>query len=150
MTGGAASVLGRGSNRRRWWAEAPRRLQPRDGSCRRRWDRIEIDERLRTEAIWEKIRDEHIADATVLLVLAGLHTRRRKFVDWEIGSALKRRTNDSRRGELGIVLPDHPDYGTDAFGIAAGFSSYLECRLRSFLRPRRLPDGQWGEVAQRS
>ncbi len=29
----------------------------------------DIDERLGTEAIWEKIRDEHKADATVLLVL---------------------------------------------------------------------------------
>ena len=72
----------------------------------------DIDERLRTEDIWEKIRDEHIADATVLLVLIGRHTWSRKFVDWEIGSALNRSRNNSRRGVLEIVLPDHPDYGT--------------------------------------
>ena len=71
----------------------------------------DIDDGLKTEAIWQKIRDEHIADATVLLVLVGRHTRSRKFVDWEIGSALNKSRDTSRCGVLGIVLPDHPDYG---------------------------------------
>ena len=71
----------------------------------------DIDDGLKTEAIWQKIRDEHIADATVLLVLVGRHTRSRKFVDWEIGSALNKSRDNSRCGVLGIVLPDHPDYG---------------------------------------
>ena len=71
----------------------------------------DIDDGLRTEAIWEKIRDEHIADATVVLVLIGRHTWSRKFVDWEIGSALNRSRNNSQCGVLGVVLPDHPDYG---------------------------------------
>ena len=71
----------------------------------------DIDDALRTEAIWQKIRDEYIADATVVLVLIGRHTWSRKFVDWEIGSALNRSRNNSRCGVLGIVLPDHPDYG---------------------------------------
>ena len=61
--------------------------------------------------IWQKIRDEYIADATVVLVLIGRRTWSRKFVDWEIGSALNRSKNNSRCGVLGIVLPDHPDYG---------------------------------------
>ena len=47
----------------------------------------DIDDRLGTEAIWEKIRDEYIADATVVIVLIGRHTWSRKYVDWEIGSA---------------------------------------------------------------
>ena len=71
----------------------------------------DIDDGLGTETIWEKIRDEHIAEATVLLVLIGRHTWSRKFVDWEIGSALNKSKNNSRCGVLGIVLPDHPDYG---------------------------------------
>ena len=71
----------------------------------------DIDDGLGTEATWEKIRDEHIAEATVLLVLIGRHTWSRKFVDWEIGSALNKSSNNSRCGVLGIVLPDHPDYG---------------------------------------
>ena len=72
----------------------------------------DIDERLKTEAIWEKIRDEHLADASVVLVLIGRHTWSRKFVDWEVGSALNQSKNSSRCGVLGMVLPDHPDYGT--------------------------------------
>ena len=70
----------------------------------------DIDERLRTEDIWEKIRDDHIADATVLLVLIGRDTWSRRFVDWEVGSALNKSRNNSRCGVLGILLPDHPDY----------------------------------------
>ena len=72
----------------------------------------DIDERLGTEAIWEKIRDEHLADASVVLVLIGRHTWSRKFVDWEVGSVLNQSKNSSRCGVLGMVLPDHPDYGT--------------------------------------
>ena len=71
----------------------------------------DIDDGLKTEAIWDKIRDEHIADATVVLVLIGRHTWSRKFMDWEIGSALNQSRNNSRCGVLGLVLPDHPDYG---------------------------------------
>ena len=71
----------------------------------------DIDDSLQTEAIWEKIRDEHIADATVVLVLIGRHTWSRRFVDWEIGSALNQSRNNSRCGVLGVVLPDHRDYG---------------------------------------
>ena len=71
----------------------------------------DIDDGLKTEAIWEKIRDEHIADATVVLVLIGRHTWSRKFVDWEIGSALNQSRNNSRCGVLGVVLADHPEYG---------------------------------------
>lgn len=71
----------------------------------------DIDDALRTEAIWERIRDGHMADATVLLVLIGRDTWSRKFVDWEIGSALNKSKNNSRCGVLGIVLPTHPDYG---------------------------------------
>ena len=66
----------------------------------------DIDDGLRTESIWQNIRDEHVADATVVLVLIGRHTSRhtwsRKFVDWEIGSALNQSRNNSRCGVLGI------------------------------------------------
>ena len=72
----------------------------------------DIDDRLETEAIWEKIRNEPIADATVVLVLIGRHTWSRKFVDWGIGSALNQSRNNSRCGVLGILLPDHPNYST--------------------------------------
>lgn len=41
----------------------------------------DIGERLRTEAVREKTRDEHIADTTVLLVLVGRDTWGIRFVD---------------------------------------------------------------------
>ena len=76
----------------------------------------DIDGSLKTVAIWEKIRDERMAGATVVLVLVGRHTWSRKFVDWEIGSALNQSRNNSRCGVLGILLPDHPNYGTGHCG----------------------------------
>ena len=60
----------------------------------------DIDELLKTEAIWGKIRDEHIADATFLLVLIGRDTWSRRFVDWKVGSALNRSRNNSNEGTL--------------------------------------------------
>ena len=70
----------------------------------------DIDDRLSTEDIWEHIRDEFIADATAMIVLIGRDTWSRKYMDWEIGSALNKSKNNSRCGVLGIILPDHPDY----------------------------------------
>ena len=71
----------------------------------------DIDDDLKTEEIWQQIRDGHIADATVVIVLIGRDTWSRKYVDWELGSALNKSKNSSRCGVLGIVLPDHPSYG---------------------------------------
>ena len=73
----------------------------------------DVDASLTTGAIWEKIRNDYIADASVLLVLIGRDTWSRKFVDWEIGSALNKSKNNSRCGVLGVILPDHPDYGNN-------------------------------------
>ena len=70
----------------------------------------DIDDRLSTQDIWEHIRDEFIADATAMIVLIGRDTWSRKYMDWEIGSALNKSKNNSRCGVLGIILPDHPDY----------------------------------------
>ena len=36
-------------------------------------------------------------------------------MDWEIGSALNRSKNSPRCGVLGIILPDHPDYGKKSY-----------------------------------
>ena len=69
-----------------------------------------VDSNLKTETIRQKIRDDFIADATVTVVLIGACTWRRKHVDWEIGSSLRRTKNNSRCGLMGILLPNHPDY----------------------------------------
>ena len=69
------------------------------------------DRNLSTDAIRQRIRDEFIRDATVTVVLIGPCTWQRKHVDWEIGSSLRDTQLNSRCGLLGILLPNHPDYG---------------------------------------
>ena len=73
------------------------------------------DTGLKTATVRQKIRDEYIKDATVTIVLIGPCTWRRKHVDWEIGSSLRATRLNSRCGLLGILLPNHPDYGKERF-----------------------------------
>lgn len=89
------------------------------------------DTNLKVETIRRKIRDEYIADATVIVVLVGPCTWQRKHVDWEIGSGLRDTKNNSRCGLLGILLPNHPDYGKKTY--------------RSGLVPPRLVDNCDGD-----
>ena len=70
---------------------------------------------LATETIRQYIRDGFIRDATVTVVLIGPCTWQRKHVDWEIGSSLRKTKKNSRCGMLGILLPNHPDYGKEQF-----------------------------------
>ena len=68
----------------------------------------DIDPNLKTETIRQKIRDEYLRDSTVTVVLVGEHTWQRKFVDWEIGSSIRRTEYNPRSGLLGILLPTYP------------------------------------------
>lgn len=71
----------------------------------------DIDDRNRTvEAVRQEIRERHIADATVTVVLIGPCTWQRKHVDWEIGASLRDTPANPRCGLLGIILPNHPDH----------------------------------------
>lgn len=65
---------------------------------------------LHVDEIRRRIRDDHIADATVTIVLIGPCTWQRKHVDWEISASLIDRRNNPRCGLLGILLPTHTDY----------------------------------------
>ena len=62
------------------------------------------------EDILREIREKHIADATVTVVLIGCCTWRRRFVDWEIHASIRCTDSNPRTGLLGIVLPCHPEY----------------------------------------
>ncbi len=70
-----------------------------------------ISDNLTTDEIWRTIRDDNVSDATVMAVLIGRNTWSRKYIDWEIGSGFSKTRNNSRCGVLGILLPDHPNYG---------------------------------------
>ena len=78
-------------------------------------DRNIDDQNMRTATIRQKIRDNFIADATVTVVLIGPCTWQRKHVDWEIGSSLRKTKKNPRCGLLGILLPNHPDFGKEEY-----------------------------------
>lgn len=69
------------------------------------------DESLPLDEIRRRIRDDHIADATVTIVLIGRCTWQRRHVDWEISASIIDRRNNERCGLLGFLLPCHSDYG---------------------------------------
>ena len=71
------------------------------------------DENLPLDEIRRRIRDDHIADATVTIVLIGPCTWQRKHVDWEISASLIDRPNNKRCGLLGLLLPTHPAFWTE-------------------------------------
>ena len=68
------------------------------------------DTNLSLAEIRRRIRDDHIADATVTIVLIGPCTWQRKHVDWEISASIIGRRNNERCGLIGLLLPTHPDY----------------------------------------
>ena len=68
------------------------------------------DENLLLDEIRRRIRDDHIADATVTIVLIGPCSWQRKHVDWEISASIIDRQNNQRCGLMGLLLPTHPDY----------------------------------------
>ncbi len=70
-----------------------------------------VDTYAPTDDTLRRIREEHISEATVTVVLVGPCTWQRKFVDWEIGATLRDTNMNPRCGLLGILLPDHPNYG---------------------------------------
>ena len=75
----------------------------------------DIDPSLATETVLQKIRDKHISDATVTVVLVGAHTWQRKHVDREIDSSLRATKYNPRCGLLGILLPTHPGYSAHKY-----------------------------------
>ena len=64
-----------------------------------------------TEAVLQRIREDHIAQVSVTIVLIGRCTWQRKYVDWETAVSLRDTPTSTRCGLLGILLPNHPDHG---------------------------------------
>ncbi len=58
-----------------------------------------------SEQIRHIIRDEYIKDATVLILLCGENTRKRKHIDWEIHAAMYDTDKNPKLGILIINLP---------------------------------------------
>ena len=62
--------------------------------------------------IKQLIQKGYLADTTVLVVLIGPNTKHRKHIDWEISGALNYKVGDKYSGLLGLILPNHSDFGT--------------------------------------
>jgi len=75
-------------------------------------DTGEIPENLSDENIRRIIRDRHLRDSTVTIVLVGIETRCRKHVDWEIYSSM---FDGSANGKSGIVVINLPEIMSDNF-----------------------------------
>lgn len=69
-----------------------------------------VDDNIPIEDALRQVREEHLAEATVTVVLIGPRTWQRKFVDWEIGATLRDTKMNPRCGLLGILLPCHPGH----------------------------------------
>ena len=65
----------------------------------------EAYEDMTDDEILAAIRQEHLKDSTVTIVLIGSETANRKWIDWEIYSSLRPYGSRSRNGLLGIYLP---------------------------------------------
>lgn len=71
----------------------------------------EIDDTdMSDEQIRREIRDNYIADATVLVLLCGENTKRRKHIDWEIHAAMYDSNANPKMGILVIDLPSIAPY----------------------------------------
>ena len=60
---------------------------------------------LSSEAIRRIIRDSHLRDSTVTILLVGTETRFRKHVDWELKSSMINGSLNKRSGLLVVNLP---------------------------------------------
>lgn len=65
----------------------------------------EIPDNWDAQMIREYIRDEHLADTTVTILLVGTETKNRKHVDWEIYSSMYDGKINKKSGLLVIHLP---------------------------------------------
>ena len=63
------------------------------------------------------IQQDFISDTSVLVVLVGPNTWRRKHVDWEISAALNKKVG-GYSGLVGLALPEHSSFGAANFNSA--------------------------------
>jgi hypothetical protein len=74
----------------------------------------DIDDDLSANYIKRLIQEGYLTDTSVLVVLIGEDTYKRKHVDWEISAALSKKVG-GYSGLIGLCLPNHPAYGKDSY-----------------------------------
>ncbi|TNF24067.1 MAG: hypothetical protein EP329_25765 [Deltaproteobacteria bacterium] len=101
----------------------------------------DIDDSVSTERIAQLIREKHLRDSTVTVVLIGAGTWRRKHVDWEIYSSLRATSASPRSGLLGILLPTYQiPWG------ATGTQQWTQ-PATAYYWPNNIPPRLWDNVA---
>lgn len=75
----------------------------------------DIDSDNRDGYIKQLVQKDFLSDVTILVVLVGPKTKCRKHVDWEIAGALNLKVGNSYAGLIGLLLPNHPDYGKKTY-----------------------------------
>ena len=75
--------------------------------------RIQDDSKV--DEIRRRIRDSHLRDSTVTVVLVGIDTWRRKHIDWEIAGSIGMTKASNRSGLLGVLLPSHPSFRENGY-----------------------------------
>lgn len=63
------------------------------------------------------IRDNYLRDTSVLILLVGTETKKRKHVDWEIYSSMR---NSAKNRKSGILVINLPSVGCTYFRAAHG------------------------------
>lgn len=102
----------------------------------------DIDSDNSDEYIKRLIQDDYISDASVVVVLCGPNTWKRKHVDWEISAGLNKKVG-GYSGLLGIHLPTHPDYKNDKYN-----SNNIPARLSDNLKTDFAKIIDWTESAE--
>lgn len=95
----------------------------------------EIDDSLSEEYIKRVIREKHISNSTVLVVLVGPKTFCRKHVDWEIYAGLYKNA-----GLIGLILPNHNDFNKKTWTV-----NYYPPRLEDNLKTSYAKLYHWTE-----
>lgn len=67
----------------------------------------EFPDYLKTDGVRQKIREDHLRDSAVTVVLVGASTWKRQLVDWEIAASVRHTQVSPRSGLLGILLPSY-------------------------------------------
>lgn len=100
----------------------------------------DIDSDNNNEYIKRLIQEEHISDSSIVIILYGANTWKRKHIDWEIYAALDKKVG-GYSGLMIMVLPNFPIRPFNAFG------EYEESLLYPYLHPRTTANLKSGYVS---
>ncbi|MBA2846166.1 hypothetical protein HNP88_000350 [Methanococcus maripaludis] len=74
----------------------------------------DIADKLNTDYIKRLIQLGYLKDTSVLVVLLGENTQKRKHVDWEISASINKKVGNYS-GLIGLLLPTHPAYNKNEY-----------------------------------